>query len=119
MRDYRIFYNDNIGDNEGEGCLVLANTELPMELGNPEQDVLTGDQQARIKRKYIFGRFYAMFTQDEIIETYDAAKEVTGGYKVIYKLADPAKLFVPNPRAPGGKDQYTGWTLPGRMFPQP
>jgi hypothetical protein len=112
VQAYGIQYHDSIGDNEGEGCVVIPNTSIQ----NPDTAV-NFSSNGSVKRKYVFGRYYAMFsdlTADDA-EDYDAQKGVTGAYKILLRLASANDLWAIEGVS---RKQYTGWTKLGG-FPKP
>jgi hypothetical protein len=117
--DYGILYHDSIGDNRGEGCVALANTNI----ANPNA-TLKASANEFIKRKYVFGRYYAMYSDLTAAdsEAYDAAKGVTGGYKILLKLAIEDDLWCNVRSGMMGSEtwvrkKYNGWKTSG--FPKP
>jgi hypothetical protein len=111
--DYGIMYHDNIGDNFGEGCCVVPDPTV----ANPEVKVPLRTN-GNVKRKFIFGTWYPMFSDLTAADAaaYDAAKEIIGAYKILFRLADEDQLFI---SGPNGRVKYAGWKNIVGGFPDP
>jgi hypothetical protein len=114
---YNILFRAGNGANQGEGCLSLAAEQLLPKYGDLEGMVYLDSANRTLRRKHIFGRYYAMCESGNLIKDTDFQNEVTGAYRVIFEEAKNAPLYGDRRDGSGNYPRYVHWQANGLPVP--